>query len=254
MKGAEDAPAMKARKSLSQYMVVPANNVATRPASLSSTDSASLCLVGQTVLDCLAKAEEKRKLPSDARVLILGASGGVGTIGVQICKARGLHTIGVCSGKNRELVLKLGADEVIDYTEHDWSERLKNDKVDVVFDFAPSGFDSTLAWKKATKVLKNGRVGEFISISGPDEEGKFSFGSALSLMARMGWRNAFSGFKYRLVLKKTDAAKLLELKDLVEAGKLKPVVEKVYPFSEVPAAFEHLMSGRAVGKVCVSVP
>jgi len=73
-------------------------------------------------------------------------------------------------------------------------------------------------------------------------------------MARMGWRNAFSGFKYRLVLKKADATKLAELKDLVEAGKLKPVVEKVYPFSEVPAAFEHLMSGRAVGKVCVSVP
>merc|ERR1740121_1767650 len=127
MKGAEDAPAMKARKSLSEYMVVTCDSVAPKPSTLSATDAASLCLVGQTVLDCLAKAEEKQKLPSGARVLILGASGGVGSIGVQICKARGLHTIGVCSAKNRDLVLKLGADEVIDYTEHDWSERLKND-------------------------------------------------------------------------------------------------------------------------------
>jgi len=189
-------------------------------------------------------------------VLILGASGGVGTVGIQICKARGFHTIGVCSAKNRDLVLSLGADEVIDYRANDWSEQFQESaqKVDVVLDFAPSGPDSSNAWLKAKRVLKRGRQGEFITISGPDEQGKVTLGGAVALVSKSAWRNTFSGFKYRLVLKTSSTEKLIELKQLVDEGKLKPVVEKVCSFEEVPAAYEHLMSGRAVGKICVSVP
>jgi len=240
--------------SLSEYILVPGKIIALKPNGLTATDAASLSLVGQTVLDCVAKAEAKRKLPEGARVLILGASGGVGKMGVQICQARGFHTIGVCSGKNRDLVMSLGASEVIDYKEHDWSEKLKDDKVDVVFDFAPSGADSTTAWEKAIKVLKPGRIGEFITISGPDEKGEVSLGKLVDMLARVAWRNTFSGFKHRFVLKQASTAKLETLKEYVEGGTLKPVVEKVYPFSDVPKAYDHLMSGRAVGKICVSVP
>jgi len=241
--------------SLSEYMIVPAREIALRPVCLSPAESASLSLVGQTVLDSLAKAEARGELPSDARILILGASGGVGTAAIQICKARGFHTIGVCSDKNRTLVESLGADQVIDYKQHDWSERLKGkvDKVDVVFDFAPSGPDSASSWKRAMKVLKRG--GSFITISGPwDGDGEVTISSVIDLMARMAWRNTFSGFKYHFVLKRGSDKKLAELTCLVNEGNLKPVVEKVYPFSEVPAAYGHLMSGRAVGKICVAVP
>lgn len=154
------------------------------------------------------------------------------------------------------LVMSLGADEVIDYREHDWGEKLRDDarKVDVVFDFAPSGPDSASAWTKATQVLKPGRIGEFITISGPDEHGAVTMGAVVALTATMAWRNSFSGFKYRLVLKQSATRKLLELKRLVDEGKLRPVVEKVYSFEEGPKAYEHLMSGRAVGKICVTVP
>jgi len=233
--------------SLSEYIVVPSNIIAKKPEKCTPVEAASLALVGQTVLDCITKADPK----SDARVLILGASGGVGTAAVQICKARGFHVSGVCSGKNKDLVLSLGADEVIDYKEHDWSEKLKDDKMDVVFDFAPSGAHSSESWDKAMKVLISG--GKFITISGPDEHGEVTIGKAIGLMAAVGWRNVFSGFKYHLVLKASAAAKVQELSRLVDEGKLKSVVEKVYPFAEAPAAFAHLMSGRAVGKVCIDV-
>jgi len=238
--------------SLSEYMIVPGCQIALKPKSLEPAEAASLSLGGQTVLDCMAKAEAQQPLPAGARVLILGASGGVGSVAIQICRARGLHTIGVCSGKNRALVESLGADEVIDYREHDWSKRLKDDKVDVVFDFAPSNPMSSSSWEKAVQVLKAGQP--FITISGPDEEGQVTLASYLELMARVAWRNTFSGFKYRFVVKATRATHLMQLSRLVSEGNLKPVVEKVYPFSEVLAAYGHLMSGRAVGKICVTVP
>merc|ERR1712190_444909 len=190
-------------------------------------DAASIALVGVTALDSLAQAESKQQLPEGARVLILGASGGVGTMAVQMCKARGFHTIGGCSGKNRDLVMRLGATEVIDYKEHDWSVKLKDDKVDVVFDFAPSGPDSAKSWEKATEVLKTGRGGEFITISGPDEKGELSMFKVADMMGRMVWRNTFSGYKYRVVGKQAGTAKLEELKKMIEDKKLKPVVEKV---------------------------
>merc|ERR1719272_1511292 len=141
---------------------------------MSMEEASSISLVGQTVLDCLTKAS-----PSEgARVLILGASGGVGTAAVQICKARGLHVIGVCSGRNKELVLGLGADQVIDYTAADWSVELAGHKVEVVFDFAPSGADSAESWHNAKCVLARG--GRFITISGDDPEGKVTIGSVVT--------------------------------------------------------------------------
>lgn len=183
--------------------------------------------------------------------MILGASGGVGTVAVQIFKARGLHVIGVCSAKNRDLVLSLGADEVIDYKESDWGQLLSDKKVDTVFDFAPSGQASVECWDKAKLVLKRGGV--FVTISGPDSEGRVSVCGAVALVCLMMWRNSFTQFKYYVVLKKSSRDKLEEMARLVNEGKLKAVVEKTYAFDDVPAAFAHLMSGRAVGKICISL-
>ena len=182
--------------------------------------------MGQTVLDCLAKAAPS----AGARVLILGASGGVGTSAVQIMKAEGLFVIGVCSGKNAGLVTDLGADQVVDYTAEDWSETLAgdDDKVDLVFDFAPSGSHSTESWEKATKVLAKG--GRFITISGSSADGSVTLGSIISGMASASFTNTFGAHKYYSVLKVSDALKLQRLAKLADEGKLKPVIDTVYPW------------------------
>merc|ERR1712176_1045696 len=127
-----------------------------------------------------------------------------------------------------------GADEVIDYKEYDWSEKLSVEKVDTVFDFAPSGYSAGGSAGKAKNVLKPG--GAFVTISGLEESG------------------AGAGFAYSMVVRRPSAKKLQELVQLVDQGALRPVVERVYPFGGAVLAFEHLMSGRAVGKIVVSVP
>lgn len=233
--------------SLSTYLLVSSDIIAKKPTSMSMEEASSISLVGQTVLDCLAKASPKE----GARVLILGASGGVGTSAVQICKARGLHVIGVCSGANAELVGSLGADEVIDYTQQDWSASLAEQKVQVVFDFAPSGASSVESWDKSRLVLEKG--GQFITISGHDPEGAVTVSGIMGGVAKTVWRNTFGDFKYYLVLKKSEAAKLQQLAALVDEGKLRAVVDQVFPWDEVHAAFAKLMSGRAKGKLVVTV-
>mmetsp|Transcript_86053 Transcript_86053/g.243076 ORF Transcript_86053/g.243076 Transcript_86053/m.243076 type:complete len:341 (-) Transcript_86053:89-1111(-) len=225
-----DVPNMKETSpyggSLSTYMLVPSNKVALQPPDMTHAEASSLSLVGQTVLDCLAMAAPS----AGARVLILGASGGVGTSAVQIMKAEGLFVIGVCSGKNAGLVADLGADRVVDYTAEDWSETLAGDdaKVDVVFDFAPSGAHSTESWEKATKVLSTG--GKFITISGSSADGSVTVGSFLSGKISASWTNTFGNHKYYSVLKVSDALKLQRLAKLAAEGKLKPVVDTVYPW------------------------
>merc|ERR1712137_124968 len=125
---------------------------------------------------------------------------------------------------------------VIDYKEHGWSEKLSSDKVDTVFDFAPSGYSSGGSAHKAKRVLKP--MGSFVTISslGLEEDAKGT------------------NFKYSMVVRQPSAKKLAELAQLVDQGKLRPVVEKVYSFGEALSAFEHLMSGRAVGKLVLSIP
>jgi len=233
--------------SLSTYILVPANLIALKPANLSMEEASSISLVGQTVLDCFTKAAPS----AGSRVLILGASGGVGTLATQIAKARGLHVIGVCSGKNEKLVKSLGADEVIDYKQEDWSSVLANQKVEVVFDFAPSGPSSVVSWDKSQKVLQKG--GRFVTISGDDPKGAVTVGSFLSGTAKGIWRNTVGDYKYHMVLKKSDASKLKVLADMAQQGELKAVLDEVYPWDKVHTAFAKLMSGRAKGKIVVTV-
>jgi len=234
--------------SLSTYILAPSHLLALKPPSLTPQEACSMPLVGMTVLDCLAKAAAS----NGARVLIIGASGGVGTMAVQIAKAKGLHVIGVCSGRNSAMVTELGANEVIDYTQEDWSVKLQSNKVEVVFDFAPSGASSVESWQKSNLVLLNG--GRFITISGDDPNGEITIGKAVGGMAWSTVQNTFGTYKYHLVLKSSDAKKLEELSALVAEGKLKPVIEEVYEWKDVHQAFAKLMSGRASGKVVVTAP
>jgi len=233
--------------SLSEYVLVDGTHVARKPETCSWAEAASLSLVGQTVWDVHAASG----LAAGATVVVLGASGGVGTFGVQYLRARGLEVIGVCSAKNAKLVADLGANKTIDYAAGPWTAAVDG-KVDGVFDFAPSGPHNAGYWAEARAVLKPGGV--FVTISGEDPRGAFSIPSILKAKLVALWRNWRSGFKYAFVLKRPATAKLTEIAAMVDAGQIKPVVDRVFPWGEAHAAFRRLESGRAVGKVVVLPP
>ena len=233
--------------SLSEYVLVDGAHVARKPTTCSWAEAASLSLVGQTVYDVHAAA----RLRLGSTVVVLGASGGVGTFAVQYLAAKGFTVIGVCSAKNAALVKDLGAAQTVDYAMGPWPSAIAG-KVDGVFDFAPSGPHNAGYWAEACEVLKPGGV--FVTISGEDPHGAFSIPSFLLAQCVMAWRNWFSGFRYTFVLKSPSTYKLAEIAALVEAGKIRPVVDEVFPWGKAHAAFARLESGRAVGKVVVLPP
>lgn len=233
--------------SLSEYILVDGNHIARKPKACSWAEAASLSLVGQTVWDVHAASG----LAEGQTVVVLGASGGVGTFGVQYLRAKGLTVIGVCSAKNAKLVSDLGASKTIDYAAGPWTAAVDG-KVDGVFDFAPSGPHNAGYWAEACDVMKPGGV--FVTISGEDPRGAFSIPSFLKAKLVALWRNWRSGFKYTFVLKKPATHKLREITAMVDAGQIKPVVDHVFPWAEAHAAFRRLESGRAVGKVVVLPP
>ena len=155
------------------------------------------------------------------------------------------------AAKNAALVKNLGAAQTVDYAMGPWPSAIAG-KVDGVFDFAPSGPHNAGYWAEACEVLKPGGV--FVTISGEDPHGAFSIPSFLLAQCVMAWRNWFSGFRYTFVLKSPSTYKLAEIAALVEAGKIRPVVDEVFPWGKAHAAFARLESGRAVGKVVVLPP
>jgi NADPH:quinone reductase-like Zn-dependent oxidoreductase len=212
--------------SLAEKMVVPLNDVALMPSTMSFTEAAALPLVSQTVLDCINAAG----VPAPATVIVVGASGGVGSHGVQILKAKGYKVIAVASGKNEKNLRDLGADEFVDYKTQSWEQIYATEPrtVDAVLDWAPVGSKET--FEKALQVLKdNSRCVSLDFIPGLKDE------------------------RFVFVYRKTTPVKLTELTRMVDAGKLKPIIDTVYPFADVPKAFKHLQGHSAQGKIIIDV-
>lgn len=201
------------------------------PASMSFADAAALPLAGMTALQGL---RDGAKLPLEgarARVLVVGASGGVGHLGVQIARAMGAEVVGVCSTRNLELVRSLGAHRVIDYTAKD--AFAGEAPFDVVLDCVGPGMPKWLAML-APK-------GRYVScLPGPDVIAR----SALNLVC---------GKKAHPVLLRPRAADLAILDGLYEAGKLRVVIDSRHALADLAAAWERSRSGRAVGKIVVDV-
>jgi NADPH:quinone reductase-like Zn-dependent oxidoreductase len=223
-----------------EYVSAPDEAVDTKPANLTLEQGAAVPLAGNTALMGLRDVAQVRP---GQRVLINGASGGVGTFAVQIAKALGAEVTGVCSARNADLVRSIGADHVVDYASHDFSR--SGQRYDVVFDLV--GNRSLADCRRAltpegTLVLSGGGVSEGGSLVGP--MALFVKGMLLSRFVR-----------HRLLqfTAKPSRANLAALRELIESGAVAPVVDRTYQLSEVPEAIRYLEGEHARAKVVITV-
>ena len=222
-----------------ERVLVPADRVAMKPANLSFDHAAAVPLAALTALQGLCDHGSVK--PGD-RVLIIGASGGVGTFAVQLAKCFGAEVTGVCSTGNVELVRSIGADHVIDYTREDC---LQNElRYDLILQIA-----GTHSPSDCRRALTD--TGTLVLISG-DSDGNWIGPVARTVQALVS--SPFVSQKLTSFLVKPSAQDLQFLAGLIEAGKLTPVIDRTYPLSEVPEALGYLEAGRARGKVVISVP
>ncbi len=222
---------------LAQYACVPADQLVRTPTNLSAAQAAVVPTSGLTALQAL---RDIAHLQNGQRVLITGASGGVGTFAVQIAKTLGAEVTGVCSTRNVDLVRSLGADHVIDYTRTDFTRTgLRYDAIlDSVEAQSLSEVRRALT-PSGTLIPNSGRGGRWV---GP--LGRVVKARARSLFTRQTLRPLVS------VEKRQD---LLELADLLEAGQLTPVIDRTYPLSEAAEALRYVGAGHTQGKVVVTV-
>jgi NADPH:quinone reductase-like Zn-dependent oxidoreductase len=222
---------------LAQYACVPADQLVRTPTNLSAAQAAAVPTSGLTALQAL---RDIAHVHPGQRVLITGASGGVGTFAVQIAKTLGAEVTGVCSTRNVELVRSLGADHVIDYTKTDFTRTgLRYDAIlDNVEARSLSAVRRALT-PSGTLIPNSGRGGRWV---GP--LGRIVKARARSLLTRQTLQPLFS------VEKRQD---LLVLAELLEAGQLTPVIDRTYPLSEAAEALRYVGAGHTRGKVVVTV-
>ena len=220
-----------------EFTVAPASQLIKKPVSLTFEDAAASVMLGLTALIAM---RDVGKVGPGTRVLINGASGGVGTLAVQIAKVLGGEVTGVCSTKNLELVRSLGADHVIDYTQEDFTrgEQRYDVILDNVINHWPSATARVLA-PKGTFIPNNiGNTGGFLA--------------GLPRMARaglMGWGSTDVQFVTCVVNRENLGA----LAALLESGDVKVVTDEVYPLSEAANAVARMLGHHAVGKVVIAV-
>lgn len=217
-----------------EYVAVPEKALASKPANVSFEEAAAVPLAALTALQGL---RNKGQIQPGQKVLINGASGGVGMFAVQIAKALGAEVTGVCSTRNLDLVCSIGADHVLDYTKDDFTRNAG--QYDLIFDAV--GNRSVSGLKRALSPNGVCVIAGFTSMS-------LLFESMVlgPLTSRTGSRNV--GRMDTVHPIKED---LLFLKGLLEAGKLVPVIDRCYPLSETAEAIRYLETGRARGKVTI---
>jgi NADPH:quinone reductase-like Zn-dependent oxidoreductase len=223
-----------------EYICVTEKAVVRKPDNITFEQAAGVHIAGITALQALRR---EAKVQPGQRVLINGASGGVGTFAVQIGKVLGAHVTGVCSTRNVELVRSLGADEVIDYTKEDWAKL--GQKWDVILDNVPN---HSLAECRRS-LTPNGRY-VMIGGGGPDE-GKVigPFGRVIKMMLSKPFVKQEMG----MMMSSGDKPDMAYLRDLLQEGTVRPVIERTYPLAEVLDAVAHVESGRTRGKVVIAV-
>uniref|UniRef100_A0A8C4Z767 Reticulon-4-interacting protein 1 homolog, mitochondrial-like n=1 Tax=Gadus morhua TaxID=8049 RepID=A0A8C4Z767_GADMO len=244
--------------SLAEYLTLTEYEVSHKPKSLSHTEAASVPYVATTALSALVNAAGLcSDNCSDKRVLITGGSGGVGTFSIQLLKAWGAHVTVTCAGNAEGLVRGLGADEVVDYTAGDVAAQLEaTEKYDVVLDNV-GGVD-TERW--ALGLLRPWSGAKYVTLVSPLLHSTDAAGlveglgrSGCSLHSKALQNLLSRGVFYRWGFYAPDGPALDEVSALVDAGKLLPVVQACFPFSQVPQAFQRVEQGHARGKTVISV-
>ncbi|XP_015225269.1 PREDICTED: reticulon-4-interacting protein 1 homolog, mitochondrial-like [Cyprinodon variegatus] len=243
--------------SLAEYVTLTEYEVSYKPKSLSHIEAASIPYVANTALSALVNAGGLcRENSLNKRVLITGASGGVGTFSIQLLKTWGAHVTVTCSQNAEGLVRGLGADEVVDYTAGDVAEQLEiMEKFDVILDNV--GGD-TEEW--AMGLLKPWSGAKYVTLVSPLLLNTDSMGlldgtlrAGLTLHNKAFQNITSAGVFYRWAFYAPDGPTLDEVSQLVDAGKILPVVEAQFPFTQVPQAFQKLEQGHARGKTVVKV-
>jgi NADPH:quinone reductase-like Zn-dependent oxidoreductase len=213
-----------------EYKCIPEDGlVAKRPANLSCEEAATIPVGGRTALYFLREANIQR----GQKVLIYGASGSVGTFAVQLAKYFGAEVTGVCSTTNLELVKSLGADKVIDYTKEDFTKN--GETYDVIFDTV-----GKCSYSNGIRSLK--KDGTYLhAVSAP------------GISMRMRWTSMTSGKKTVGGGPPQNPEDLVLLKELIEAGKIKPVIDRRYPLEQIVEAHRYVDTGRKKGNVVITV-
>jgi NADPH:quinone reductase-like Zn-dependent oxidoreductase len=221
--------------SLAELVCVPAGQLVRRPANLSLEEAATVPEAGLTALQGL---RDHGRVGPGQRVLVIGASGGVGTFAVQIAKALGAEVSGVCGPSNTELVRSIGADHVIDYTRTDVTTA--GDRCDVILQLAGTASPGRLRRALVpggTLVLSNGQG----RIAGVDRILK-----AVVL-------DRFVRERLKVFVTNENGADLATLASMIESGQVRPVIDRTYPLAEAAAALRYLEAGHARGKVVIAV-
>ena len=224
--------------SFAHYARARASRLAPKPANLSFEQAAA---VPVSALTALQAVRDHAKVQAGQKVLIIGASGGVGTFAVQIAKAFGAEVTGVCSTAKTDLVRAIGADHVIDYTRDDFADA--KHRYDVILDI---GGNSRLSHLRRALTARGRLV-----IVGGENGGRWLGGTDRQLRALL--LSPLVSQKLGTFIASENAEDLEVLRDLIESGKVAPVIDRTYPLSETPAAIRHVMAGRARGKVVISI-
>ena len=218
-----------------------ARAVALKPANITFEQAASVPIAGITALQGL---RDKGKVQPGQKVLINGASGGVGTFAVQIAKSYGADVTGVCSTRNLDMVRSLGADHVIDYTKEDFTKG--DQRYDVILDNVANH-----SLSECRRVLNPD--GKYVLIGGGGVNESRWLGPGLTHALKAMLLSKFVSQKMGMMLAELNHDDLVFIADLMQSGKVTPVIDRTYKLGDLPDAIRYLEQGHARGKVVVSV-
>lgn len=217
-----------------EYVSVPENVLVPKPSHLSFEEAAAVPMAAVTALQSL---RNKGRVKSEQKVLIYGASGGVGTFAVQIAKAFGAEVTGVCSTRNVEIIRSIGADHAIDYTKEDFSK--KADVYDLII--GANGYQPISVYKRALSPN-----GIFVHVGGSGTQ-------MFQAMVLGPWISMTGKKKIGSFLQRPNQKDLFFIRELLETGKIKPVIDRQYQLSEIQEAFRYFEKGHAQGKVVITM-
>jgi NADPH:quinone reductase-like Zn-dependent oxidoreductase len=221
-----------------EYARAPENKLAPKPANLTFEQAAVVAISGLTALQGL---RDQGRVAAGQQVLIIGASGGVGTYAVQIAKALGAEVTGVCGTTKTDLVRSIGADHVIDYTRDDFADGKHH--YDLILDI---GGNSSLS--RLRRALTS--TGTLVLVGG---EGGGRWLGGLDRQLRALLLSPYVSQKLKMKVPSENYEDMLALKELIEAGKVTPVIDRTYPLTEAAQAIRYMEEGHARGKVVITV-
>jgi NADPH:quinone reductase-like Zn-dependent oxidoreductase len=221
-----------------EYARAAENKLAAKPANLTFEQAAAVAVSGSPALQAV---RDYGQVEPGQKVLIIGASGGVGTFAVQIAKVLGAEVTAVCSAMKADMVRSLGADHVIDYRRDDFADGKQ--RYDVILDI---GGNSSLSRLRRALTAKGTLV-----IIGGETGGRWLGGNDRQIRALL--LSPFVGQKLRTLMPNENHQDMIALKELIETGKITPVIDRTFPLGETPTAIRYVQEGNARGKVVIAV-